>query len=184
MNTEPIYLRQSSNIYELLDSLDIKNGIMAEIGVYLGESTELFSLSNKFSKIYAIDMWENGYDDTDLASYGRDMRLVEAEFDIRIQSYPNIIKLKQSSVRGATNFPDNYFDLIYIDANHLAEKVEEDIKTWLPKVKNLGILGGHDYGVLDNTVGVKRIVDTLFGRPDRVYGDSSWVWIKRGELLC
>jgi disulfide oxidoreductase YuzD len=50
-------------------------------------------------------------------------------------------------------FPDNYFDFVYIDANHTWQGITNDIHDWWPKVKLGGYLCGHDYiykGVLIN----------------------------------
>ena len=54
--------------------------------------------------------------------------------------------LRLTSVKAAKLFPDDYFDLVYIDADHTKESVKEDCATWLPKVREGGILCGHDYG--------------------------------------
>ena len=40
---------------------------------------------------------------------------------------------------------DEYFDLVYIDADHTYESVKDDIAAWFPKVKPGGWITGHDY---------------------------------------
>ena len=42
-------------------------------------------------------------------------------------------------------FEDNFFDFVYIDANHEFPFIFEDINNWYPKVKGGGLLGGHDF---------------------------------------
>lgn len=42
-------------------------------------------------------------------------------------------------------FPDKYFDFVYIDADHSYQSVKNDILAWSSKVKDGGILAGHDY---------------------------------------
>jgi len=59
-------------------------------------------------------------------------------------------------------FPDNFFDFVYIDANHKLEFIREDIGLWWPKVKSGGIFAGHDYldGVITSgDYGVKTAVN-------------------------
>ena len=43
------------------------------------------------------------------------------------------------------NFPDKYFDFIYIDATHIYECVKDDLTQYLPKLKDGGLMCGHDY---------------------------------------
>lgn len=42
-------------------------------------------------------------------------------------------------------FEDDYFDFIYIDADHTYEAVKSDLESWYPKLKKGGIMSGHDY---------------------------------------
>lgn len=37
------------------------------------------------------------------------------------------------------------FDLVFIDADHSYDMVKQDIESWYPKVRDGGILCGHDY---------------------------------------
>lgn len=55
--------------------------------------------------------------------------------------------------------PDNFFDYLYIDANHEYDNVKQDIVLWFPKVKIGGYFAGHDYrGYYD---GVTRAVNAF-----------------------
>lgn len=55
-------------------------------------------------------------------------------------------------------FPDGYFDIVFVDADHSTESVRADIINWMPKVKFGGVLLGHDinYGC------VRRAVEEIF----------------------
>ena len=68
---------------------------------------------------------------------------------------------------------DSKIDYLHIDADHTYESVKKDLELYLPKVKNGGIIGGHDY--TDNWVEVRQAVDEVFGSPDRKYDDGSWI---------
>ena len=63
------------------------------------------------------------------------------------------------------------FDLIFIDADHSYEAVREDIIAWWPKVKNGGIISGHDYQM--GTPGVIAASNELLGYV-RVTGSCWW----------
>lgn len=68
--------------------------------------------------------------------------------------------INKTSKEASQMFEDNFFDLIFIDGDHSYENVKKDIESWLPKLKNNGIMSGHDY---DNFwTGVVRAVDEKF----------------------
>jgi hypothetical protein len=186
--------QQRSSIFSLvplINDLQLIDACMVEIGSYSGESTVEWARSGKFQHIFAIDPWENNYsfDIADCTSC--DMRIVESTFDVRVEPYiSKIHKLKGKSLNYVYKFDDNYFDFVYIDGSHQYEDVKADILAWKSKVKFHGIIAGHDYWrslpseegngpIRDLTYGIcdgpKRAVDELFGKPTRVYPDSSWI---------
>jgi hypothetical protein len=56
--------------------------------------------------------------------------------------YTLIIK---PSVEAAKDFPNFFFDFVYIDADHTYKAVMEDLTAWYPKVKIGGVICGHDF---------------------------------------
>ena len=62
------------------------------------------------------------------------------------------------SVQFLESFPDNYFDFIYIDTSHQYEHTKNELNLSLRKIKNSGIIAGHDYN-LDRFEEVVRAVD-------------------------
>lgn len=52
---------------------------------------------------------------------------------------------REFSYDAVSLFPDNYFDWIYVDAVHSYEGAKKDLEDFLPKLKDDGILMGHDY---------------------------------------
>jgi hypothetical protein len=66
--------------------------------------------------------------------------------------------------------------MVYVDADHKYSAVKEDILAYWPKVKMNGFMCGHDYGLKDpRGDGVKPAVDEIFGSPDVVFEDTSWL---------
>ena len=57
---------------------------------------------------------------------------------------PNVVVRKGFSVEVLNSYPDNYFDWVYIDGNHLYPHVLEDILVSFKKVKPGGIVSGDD----------------------------------------
>eukprot|EP00121_Abeoforma_whisleri_P015798 Awhi_evm1s14531 len=43
------------------------------------------------------------------------------------------------------NYPDEYFDFIYVDARHGRKGVSQDLEDWWPKLKRGGIMAGDNY---------------------------------------
>jgi hypothetical protein len=53
--------------------------------------------------------------------------------------------IRDFSYSAVVDFPDNSIDFCYIDGSHLKEDVKRDLNDWLPKVKEGGLILGHDY---------------------------------------
>ncbi len=43
------------------------------------------------------------------------------------------------------DFEDESLDFVYIDGNHAAPWVDDDIREWSKKVRKGGVVSGHDY---------------------------------------
>ena len=85
--------------------------------------------------------------------------------------------LCKDSSAASGEFPDRFFDLIYIDANHSYESVKKDIESWLPKLKMSGIIAGHDYD--DHWPGVVKAVDEKFRNRIELSGRN---WMVRPKI--
>ena len=159
-----------------------QDSVVCEIGSFEGKSSELFALLTK--KIYCIDPWML-YDQIENGAMG----LAEIKFDNMSKKYDNIIKIKNFSVKAAEKFDDKSLDCVYLDGRHDYEPVKEDILTWIPKIKDGGIICGHDYHWEDVRIAVKEIFKDLPLKPSKinhpfyhedmkhveVYSDQSWV---------
>lgn len=138
------WLKKREHLMELVK----KGGVGAEIGVAQG----LFSV--KLLKItvpqtlYLIDCWQQ----QEKLSYDDDNNVSEVEQNNRyefvkkkFEDYSFVKVVRAYSVAAASNFPDEYFDWIYLDGNHTYQAVSEDLNTWFPKIKKGGFICGHDY---------------------------------------
>lgn len=152
-----------SGLHNLAKEIKVR-GVMVEIGCGFGESTEIFS--NYFSEVHAIDPW--------LRLVGTELvPLKEAEnaFDVMQRRHQNIIKLKGIDTLYLDRFPSSSLDFIYIDAEHDYVSVKKQINDWWSKVRKFGVIGGHDY----NIGGVEKAVNEIFGKPDKIFEDTSWM---------
>ena len=155
-----------NDICTILNGLNL-NGNGVEIGVEYGAYSKVLLSTTKLNKLYLIDLWE-----TQPAEVYRDMSNIVTQ-DIQDKRYQDVLGLtkecpdrvvimKMDSVVAAKTFDDNFFDFIYIDANHKYEAVKNDMFAWYPKLKNNGLFSGHDYLDAINKFGefgVKSAVD-------------------------
>jgi len=64
----------------------------------------------------------------------------------KLRKYKDKIKwIKTTSVKAVVKFENESLDFAYIDANHDYKFTLEDTELWTPKVKQGGIVGGHDH---------------------------------------
>lgn len=61
-------------------------------------------------------------------------------------------------------------DFLFIDGDHRYEAVRQDIDSWLPHVRDGGIIAGHDY----DQPGVKKAASETFG--DCFQGGTCCIW--------
>jgi predicted O-methyltransferase YrrM len=177
-NKEQTWMRDATSTEGLLDLIkelgDNSDKTMIEIGSFVGESTVLFAQS--FKKVIAIDPFLADYDPKDPTSYLFEFKNVYDTYLDRTSPYSNIQTLTMTSDAAADILNEDYFDFIYLDGLHTYEGVKTDIKNYLPMVNKGGVIGGHDYtNKLPHLVGVYDAVNEMFGAPDKVYKDNSWI---------
>lgn len=145
---------------------------MLEIGSHMGESIMMFASSNIFSEVHCIEPFEGYEKFNDVNNY--DWNFIQEQFKINTRFFDNIILHNDFSYNVVSNFEDETFDFIYIDANHEYEHIKRDIELYLPKLKKDGIFGGHDY-YEEKWPGVVNAVNEVFGKPKHTFFDTSWL---------
>ena len=132
------------------------NGIMVEVGSWMGRSTscmgELIKNSNKNVKFFAVDTWEGSWDEPWQKEVVENIKQHNSSlFDLFKNNLKNcgvdeyIIPIQSTSLEAAELFEDNSLDFVHIDAAHDYENVIADIRAWYPKVKPGGLITGDDY---------------------------------------
>lgn len=141
------------------------NGI--EIGVEKGRYSSFILKNCPDLKLYLLDCWEQ----QDPKIYND----LNHDNTIHVEHLKNVITnifpyykrariIKGYSDEFVNLFPNNFFDFIYIDANHSYESVKNDLIKWFPKLKSNRLFSGHDYlngkdGFYETIYGVKTAVD-------------------------
>lgn len=167
---------QGHVLIDLLKDFNRDDLKVAELGVWKSHTVKrvLKACGNTISQYWAIDFWQF----TNHWNYRH--RSTEKWNELYFYAcklmywFPQLCVVRMSSTEASKLFTPKYFDLVFIDADHKYESVMEDIKNWLPLVKDGGLLTGHDYG--GTKVGVKQAVDECF---DDVKIVDAGVWIKK-----
>ena len=124
----------------------------AEIGVWRSENAE--DILSNIDSLFLILV------DSYIASDGDENKEFAQK---RLSEFKNKQFIFKDSVEASKDFDDNHFDFIYIDAGHDRESVMNDLVHWYPKVKDGGIVCGHDYGNMTvPDLGVNVSVDAFF----------------------
>jgi len=89
--------------------------------------------------------------------------------------YPQLKIYSISSKEAAEQIP-HPLDLVFIDADHAEGAVVHDICLWLPKVREGGIVCGHDYAS-PKWPGVKAAVDRVLGNVKLLDTKGVKLWI-------
>lgn len=141
------YCQLLLNRAEMLKRLP-KYGICAEIGVDRGEFSEQILKACSPERLHLVDTWgSDRYHDGLLDN-------IRARLGETIDKGGVVIHHKLS-VAAAQDFPDGYFDWIYIDTSHMYDATRDELRAYAPKMKPGGIIAGHDY-TMGNWVDVLR----------------------------
>ena len=129
-----ITLMHRRDFPKLIDSLGLKIGV--EVGVAAGRFSTVL-LQSGLTKLYMVDSWlfRHNADNRHEA-----VRIAEASGG-RAEIF------QATSLEAASQFEGRLFDFIYLDASHDYNSVKADLEVWWSKVRQGGILSGHDYQI-------------------------------------
>jgi hypothetical protein len=172
------FLEGDIEIYrELVSSLS-NNAVMAEIGTWKGRSLCSIAhiLIEKKIKVFAVDNFCGSATDVNIQwhALNHDIRgLLETGLR-KFKIYNNVVIMAEASESAAKNIQDESLDFVFIDAEHDHKSVKSDIECWLPKIKDNGIIAGHDW----NLQSVQKAVHEKFRSKEvKNYKDkASLIW--------
>lgn len=121
--------------------------VCAEVGVATGRMSKIIVENNNPKELYLIDAWKNfdlGYTDGNMVS--------DDEHESRYQNVKSMFKdnvsvklIRDYSTSAAEKFDNNFFDWVYIDADHSYDGCMNDLVAFNNKVKPDGYIWGHDW---------------------------------------
>jgi len=147
-----------------LHELSKQFSTIAEIGSWKGKSTNAL-LEGCKGTVTAVDHFKGSADEKDGTHGGLG---VYEQFLENTKQFNNLKVVKSNSDDAVKEFPDQSFEMVFIDGGHTYEEVKKDIELWQPKASK--IICGHDY--CDAWPEVKRAVDEKMGKVMSV--DSIW----------
>ena len=141
----------------ILTIVDNDNPIIgAEVGVWKGSLSNGLLTKLPLLTLHMIDLWQPWTPKDKAYSSAVDImcRTPTDEFE---RVYQDVLTMACSfgnravvhrgdSVLVAGSYPDDYFDFVFIDAEHSEAALTLDLAAWWPKVKPDGHLCGHDFG--------------------------------------
>lgn len=144
---------------ELLELIP-KGGICAEIGVFKGDFSRVIHQTITPKRFFLVDIFEGITCSGD--KHGNNIVYIDLSIpyeDLKKEyiKMSEVEIVKSNSKNFFENIPDNFLDFIYIDGDHSYEGCKLDIEYSRKKVKNNGIIAGHDY--CDRFYGTVRAVN-------------------------
>lgn len=142
-----------------------KNCDAVEIGVLHGDfSIRILEIVNP-KKFILIDPYVRSEE-----AYGKALGFIHTAYSNE-DDYQNLIRkfeneivsgqvevVRKYSHEAVDYIADNSVDFLYHDASHLYSDIKRDLNEWLPKMKEGGIIAGHDY-IEHEDFGVIKAVD-------------------------
>lgn len=120
----------------MLDCLP-KGGVAAEVGVASGDFSEEILKRIEPRKLYLIDAWQD-------ERYAEGLQCVQERFASRIND--GSVELRRGlSCDVLASFPDNYFDLLYLDTTHSYDLTTRELDVAISKSSERGLIAGHDF---------------------------------------
>ncbi len=128
--------------YELLCNVIKKHNVKTYVEVGVFNAVNLINVykNSNLTKVYGVDNYINN----------DDWQTIEELNKIKIEAIDRmkkngIIFYENSSLDASKLFDDKSIDMIFIDADHSYKGCKEDIEVWYPKIRDGGIISGHNF---------------------------------------
>lgn len=135
------------------------NCVIAECGVADGYSAlflaKALNDAGKDFKLYMIDSLD----------YGGEEQLQTLINNLSRSGFAEkIIIMPFSSLDASCKFPDGHFDMVFLDSSHAYEQTKAEIRQWYHKIKEGGLLAGHDYNMKEVNDAVNEVIPSMYTR--------------------
>lgn len=136
---------------------------IVELGVHKGHNFhKMIAYPPKLA--VAVDAWvdDGVLSRNDTALTQAQLDFYHKRFEAEMADKPFVKICRGYTFDVVKEFPDDYFDLIYIDADHTYEGCLRDLRDWWPKMKSGAAFTGDDYRDDLTKTGVRYgVIDSL-----------------------
>jgi len=162
--------------------------IGVEIGVYKGEHAESLLTNLSIKKLYLIDPYslyeeyEEGKNHYDVDQDS--LEIAEKEALEKLKKYSDNIVLVRKKASEVLNEIPNELDFVYIDGNHQYKFIKEDINNYYSKLKDGGVIGGHDmYNgfCFEHNGVIQAVMEFVLEKKLQLYIELPDWWIIKGK---
>ena len=155
------------------------NALFVEVGCWKGRSVCFLAVeiinAKKNISVHAVDLFEYSDQQSDIIE--KHYENIYDQFIHNIEPVKDVVKpIKGNSVDVSKTYPLESIDFVFIDAAHDFHNAFQDISAWFGRVKQGGVIAGHDY---NSSAGVKKAVDMFFGESNILNTDNCWIYEKR-----
>ena len=159
--------KHSRNLIKLIRRFFIPGNSFwgAEIGVWKGHNAAMLLEAFPSLLLYCVDPWDAGGDHVSMPDVDPEMfAAAKAEFlrlTDRYHDRRHVLPFTSNEASRVVK-DDARLTFVFIDGDHTYESVWRDLHLWYPKLRNGGLMSGHDYNWKDAETGdlvVRQAVD-------------------------
>lgn len=153
-----------------------KEVVGAEIGIYTGGNAKSILQTLNIKKLYLVDAYKSyeGY-------VGTKFKEAERKAINNVSFWKNKVKfIKKMSADAIDEIPE--LDFIYIDGNHAYEYIKQDLENYFGKIKQGGIMAGHDFYFSEDKI-IKAVIEFCLKNKLKLFvGDKDWWFVLEKEI--
>lgn len=165
---------RSQSYAEMIPAANGKPLQGVEVGVMQGRNLHnVLFLRPDIAKAWGVDIWSGVY----MGARNRNWSAVFEHAKENLRQFGERCEIiREFSTAAAERFEPGSLDFAIIDATHDEPDVQEDLETWVPKIRPGGTICGHDYST-EKFPGVVKQVNELSQRlrqKIRFGHDTTW----------
>jgi len=167
---------------------DLNDVVFVEVGTWMGQSAcymgSTIKESNANITFYAVDSFKGSVKNTtsvtDDSANAVTHRFNSDFFGVFMSNVEScgltniITPIRKKSLDAAKEFESQSIDFIFIDAEHTYEAVSNDLDAWYDKVKDGGIICGHDFDYIPVKQAVQDFATKMKLSCNNI-SSSSWI---------